>query len=194
MTQHGQLVAYVRVSTVRQNTARQDAVREGADQVFEEKISASTTDRPKLQEMLAYVRDGDTIRVWSMDRLARKISDLNSMVQQLNDKGVTVRFDKEGLTFEPGRKSAMASLLLNVMGAFAEFERENLLDRQAEGIAKGKAAGKYKGRVKKLNEEQAAKARDLVASKVPKAEIARQLGVSRSTLYRYLTEAAEVSA
>ena len=140
---------------------------------------------------------GDTIRVASLDRLARNLDDLRRLVSDLTAKGVRVVFIKEGLTFT-GDDSAMARLLLSVMGAFAEFERSLIRERQAEGIAVAKASGVYKGRAKALTAEQVANARQRVADGVAKAKVAREFGVSRQTLYSALsaaaTEPAEASA
>ena len=181
---NGQRVGYIRVSSVDQNTARQlDGVP--LDRVFEDKLSGKDTARPQLEAMLAYVRDGDTLVVHSMDRLARNLDDLRSLVAQLTKKGVKVEFVKENLSFS-GEASPMAQLMLSVMGAFAEFERALIRERQREGIALAKAQGKYKGRKKSLSSEQVEVARKRVEEGVSKARIARDLGVSRETLYGYL--------
>jgi len=182
----GQTVAYVRVSSVEQNEARQTEALAGADRLFTDKMSGKSADRPALTEMLAYVREGDTVRVASLDRLARNLDDLRRLVETLTTKGVRVEFIKEGLTFT-GEDSAMSKLLLSVMGAFAEFERSLIRERQAEGIAVAKANGVYRGRKPSLKPEQVEQARESVAAGVPKAEIARRLGVSRQTLYSALS-------
>jgi DNA invertase Pin-like site-specific DNA recombinase len=153
--------------------------------VFLDKISGKSSDRPALNEMLSYVREGDTVRVASLDRLARNLDDLRRLVETLTAKGVRVEFLKEGLTFT-GEDSAMSKLLLSVMGAFAEFERSLIRERQAEGIAIAKTKGVYKGRKPALTGEQVEQARQFVTAGVPKAEIARRLGVSRQTLYSAL--------
>src|SRR5579875_2701650 len=116
----GQVVGYVRVSTAVQNTDRQlDGVP--VDRMFEDRVSGKDTERPALQEMLAYVRNGDTVMVHSLDRLARNLDDLRSLVFGMTEKGVTVTFTKEGLSFAPGESNPMAKMMLSVMGAFAEF-------------------------------------------------------------------------
>lgn len=181
----GQIVAYVRVSSTDQNEARQVETLSGAGRVFTDKVSGRSTDRPALTEMLAYVREGDTVRCASLDRLARNLDDLRRLVETLTAKGVRVEFVKEGLTFN-GDDSAMSKLLLSVMGAFSEFERSLIRERQAEGIAIAKANGVYKGRKPSLTAEQVEKARADVAAGIPKARIARDLGVSRQTLYTAL--------
>jgi DNA invertase Pin-like site-specific DNA recombinase len=117
----GQRIGYVRVSTLDQNEQRQLA-GEVLDKVFSDKASGKDAERPKLGEMMGFVRDGDTVVVHSMDRLAKNLDDLRSVVQSLTGKGVRVKFVKEGLVFT-GEDSPMATLMLSVMGAFAEFER-----------------------------------------------------------------------
>jgi DNA invertase Pin-like site-specific DNA recombinase len=180
----GQLVGYVRVSSEGQNTARQlDGVQ--TDKVFEEKLSGKNMDRPQLEAMLAYVREGDEVVVHSMDRLARNLDDLRRMVQALTKRGVRVTFVKEAMTFT-GEDSHLSLLMLSMMGAFAEFERSLLLERQREGIAQAKARGAYKGRKPVLTQVQAVQLRTRVQAGEKKAELAREFGISRETLYRYL--------
>lgn len=181
----GQVVAYVRVSSALQNEARQLETLDGANRVFTDKMSGSNTERPALSEMLAYVREGDTVRVASLDRLARNMRDMLALVEALTDKGVTVEFVKENLTFN-GQDSAMSKMLLGIFASISEWERATIRERQAEGIAIAKAKGVYKGRKPSLTPQQIAEARETVASGVPKAEIARRLGVSRQTLYSAL--------
>lgn len=186
MTTTGQTVGYVRVSSADQNEARQVEALSGAKRLFTDKASAKNTERPALAEMLAYVRQGDTVRVASLDRLARNLDDLRRLVTDLTSKGVRVEFIKEGLTFT-GEDSSLSKLLLSVMGAFAEFERSLIRERQAEGIAIAKANGVYKGRKPALTAEQVSEARQSVSEGIPKAEVARRLGVSRQTLYTALS-------
>lgn len=182
----GQTVGYVRVSSTDQNEARQVEALSGAERLFTDKVSGKNTERPALSELLAYVRDGDTVRVASLDRLARNLDDLRRLVTDLTAKGVRVEFIKEGLTFT-GDDNAMARLLLSVMGAFAEFERSLIRERQAEGIALAKANGVYKGRKPALSAEQVEQARQRVSEGIPKAVVARDLDVSRQTLYTALS-------
>jgi DNA invertase Pin-like site-specific DNA recombinase len=140
----GQRVGYIRVSSVGQNPARQlDGVE--LDRVFADTVSGKSATRPQLQAMLAYVRDGDTVIVHSMDRLARNLDDLRRLVRELTGRRVAVQFIKEQLTFTAA-DSPMVTLLLSVLGAFAEFERALIRERQLEGIALAKARGAYKGR------------------------------------------------
>ena len=135
--------------------------------------------------MLAFVRDGDTVLVHSMDRLARNLDDLRGTVRGLTARGVQVQFVKEQLTFT-GDDTAMATLLLSVMGAFAEFERALIRERQREGIALAKQRGAYRGRRKALTVDQVAQLHAAAAAGRPKAVLAREFGVSRETVYQYL--------
>jgi DNA invertase Pin-like site-specific DNA recombinase len=184
----GQRVGYVRVSTLDQSSVRQlDGIL--LDRVFEDKASGKDIVRPQLEAMIGFVRDGDTVLVHSMDRMARNLDDLRRLVRRLTAKQVRVEFVKEQLTFT-GEDSAMANLLLNMMGAFAEFERELIRERQREGIALAKQRGVYRGRTRSLTQVQAAELRDKAAAGVPKALLARQYGISRETVYAYLREAA----
>jgi DNA invertase Pin-like site-specific DNA recombinase len=177
-------VGYTRVSSVDQNTVRQlDGIE--VERTYTDKASGKDVDRPKLEELLGFVRDGDTVIVHSMDRLARNLDDLRGIVRALTGKGVRVEFVKEQLTFT-GEDSPMATLLLSVMGAFAEFERALILERQREGIAAAKARGVYTGRKPALIPEQARRLRERAAAGEPKAALAREYGISRETVYAYL--------
>ncbi|OHV33123.1 transposase, partial [Parafrankia soli] len=151
--------------------------------------SGKDTSRPKLDEMIAFVRDGDTVLVHSMDRLARNLDDLRRLVRTLTGKGVRVEFVKENLTFT-GEDSPMATLLLSVMGAFAEFERALILERQREGIAAARQRGVYTGRKPALTPQQADQLRERAATGERKSDLAREFGISRETVYSYLRAAA----
>jgi len=187
MAPQGQVVGYVRVSTADQNLDRQIAAIGEVDKLFQEKVSgASRTDRPALADCLSYIREGDTVRVASMDRLARSLIDLQRIVDEITEKGAAVHFVKEGQTYSRDGGESLSRLMLQILGAFAEFERNLIHERQAEGIRLAKAAGKYRGRAIALTDEQVAEAREEVARGVPKARIAGQLKVDRSTLYRAL--------
>jgi DNA invertase Pin-like site-specific DNA recombinase len=140
-----QTVAYIRVSSVQQNTDRQ-LVDVERDKEFIEKVSAKDTERPQLKAMLEHVREGDTVVVHSMDRLARNTKDLLEIVETLKAKGVSVKFIKENLAFTADTDNSMNNLLLTMLGAVAQFERELMLERQREGIEAAKAKGKFKGR------------------------------------------------
>ncbi|WP_322769692.1 recombinase family protein [Frankia sp. Cr1] len=177
-------VGYIRVSSIDQNTVRQlDGV--DVDRVFTDKASGKDTDRPKLDELIAFVRDGDTVLVHSMDRLARNLDDLRRLVRTLTGKGVRVEFVQENLTFT-GEDSPMATLLLSVMGAFAEFERALILERQREGIAVARQRGVYTGRKPALTPDQADQLRERAAAGARKSDLAREFGISRETVYSYL--------
>lgn len=182
----GQVVGYGRVSSVSQNEARQVESLSGVDRTFIDKASGKNTDRPELTNALDYVREGDTLRVPSMDRLARNTLDLLTLVKGLTERGVTVEFQKENLTFSGTKDDHLGTLMLTILGGIAQFERELIRERQAEGIAIAKANGVYKGRKPSLDSEQIVVARERVLAGVPKAVIARDLGVSRQTLYNAL--------
>lgn len=177
-------VGYVRVSAVDQNEARQLQEIE-LDKVFTDYVSGKSVERPALQEMLGYLREGDTLYVHSMDRLARNLIDLRGIVSKLTAKGVAIRFIKENLQFS-NDSSPMSLLILSVMGAFAEFERSLIRERQKEGIELAKKKGVYKGRTKALNQEQVEKIREKIQLGVPKSKIAKEYGINRATLYNYL--------
>ncbi|MEU8250659.1 recombinase family protein [Nonomuraea sp. NPDC048916] len=177
-------VGYIRVSSVDQNTVRQlDGIE--IERAFTDKASGKDTARPKLEELLAFVRAGDTVIVHSMDRLARNLDDLRRIVRTLTGEGVRIEFVKECLVFT-GEDSPMATLLLSVMGAFAEFERALILERQREGIAAAKQRGAYTGRRPALTSEQARQLCERAAAGEPKSALARQFGISRETVYSYL--------
>ena len=180
----GQRIGYVRVSTLDQNAERQlDGVV--VDRTFLDKKSGKDVEREQLDAMMDFVRHGDSVVVHSMDRLARNLDDLRRVVQTLTEKGVRIEFVKEGLSFT-GEDSPMAKLMLSVMGAFAEFERSLIRERQREGIALAKERGIYRGRKRALSDDAIATARKRIDAGDTKAQIARDLGVSRETLYQYL--------
>lgn len=180
----GQRVGYRRVSTVDQHPDRQ---LEGIalDRVFTDKASGRDVTRPKLAELLRFVRDGDTVIVHSLDRLARNLDDLRRLVSGLTGRGVRVQFVKEQLTFT-GEDSPMAQLLLSVMGAFAEFERALISERQREGIALAKARGAYRGRKRSLDPARAAELVERATAGEAKTALAAAFGISRETVYQYL--------
>jgi DNA invertase Pin-like site-specific DNA recombinase len=180
----GQRIGYVRVSSFDQNPERQ-LENVSLNKVFTDKASGKDTKRPELEALLAFAREGDTVVVHSMDRLARNLDDLRRLVQMLTKRGIRIEFVKEGLHFT-GEDSPMANLLLSVMGAFAEFERALIRERQREGIALAKKRGAYRGRKKALSPEQVADLRQRAAAGDQKAALAREFGISRETLYQYL--------
>lgn len=182
-------VAYIRVSTVEQNLARQEEAlaKYDIEKTFEEKISGKNTNRPKLQEMLDFVREGDTVYVHDLSRLARSTKDLLEIVETLNNKGVALVSNKENID----TNTPTGKLMLTMIGAIAEFERQNLLERQREGIAIAKRNGVYKGRkpievnevLWKVNYERYLK------RELNKSQLAKVLDISRPTLDKLLKEA-----
>ena len=182
----GQRIGYIRVSSDDQNTDRQ-LENQVLDRIFTDKASGKDMQRLQLENMLAYAREGDTVVVHSMDRLARNLDDLRRLVQQLTTRGVRVEFVKESLVFT-GEDSPMANLLLSVMGAFAEFERALIHERQREGIKLAKKKGVYRGRRKALLPDQVNELRRRVGAGEQKAALAREFGISRVTLDQYLRD------
>lgn len=176
------VVGYRRVSTIDQSLERQDLGE--VEKVFEEKLSgASASDRPALQDLIGWVREGDLVVVYSSDRLARNLQDLLAIVTTLNDKGVSIRFIKDNLTFPPEGNDGAAKLYLSILGAVAEFERSIIKQRQAEGIAKAKAAGVYKGRKASIDKDRILALREEGHSTYKIAEI---MGISRMSVHRTL--------
>ena len=180
----GQRIGYVRVSTYDQNPDRQLEGYE-LDRTFTDHASGKDANRSQLEEMMTFARMDDVVIVHSMDRLARNLEDLRRIVRSLTEKGVRIEFIKEGLSFT-GDDSPMAKLMLSVMGAFAEFERALIKERQREGIALAKQKGVYRGRQKCLSQAEAVQLRSRIAAGEKKAKIARELGISRQTVYQYL--------
>ena len=187
----GQKIGYVRVSSVDQNDARQlDGLV--LDKIFTDKASGKDVHRPQLQALLSHVREGDHVYVHSMDRLSRSLKDLQEVVELLTARGVAVEFCKENLKFErPGNNSgghtaAYSKLLLQMLGAVGEIERALIRERQREGIAIAKTKGVYKGRKPGLNAEMKLKLREMIASGISKTEIAKNLAISRASVYQYI--------
>lgn len=181
-------VAYVRVSTVEQNEARQieSLNKHNIDKWYTEKVSGKDTNRPKLIEMLDFVREGDTIYIHDFSRLARSTKDLLDIVERLTDKGVHLISLKENIdTSTPTGK-----MMLTMIGAINEFERQNLLERQKEGIAIAKAEGKYKGRkeITFTDEEFNQAYAEYQSRAITKKELAEKLNISRPTLDKILKD------
>lgn len=189
----GEKIAYVRVSTVEQNDARQREAMQGygINKWFCEKVSAKDANRPQLQAMLDYVRAGDTVHVHDFSRLARSTKDLLEIVELLEKKGVTLVSNKENVD----TSTATGKLMLTMIGAINEFERQNLLERQREGIKSAKDKGKYKGRKPK---EADARFKELYKQyqrrELTKAELAQRIGVSRPTLDKMIKAQQEETA
>ncbi|MBQ0762970.1 recombinase family protein [Marinobacter psychrophilus] len=179
-----QHIAYIRVSSVDQNTDRQ---LNGLtfDATFTDKASGKDTNRPALTQCLRHVRTGDTLHVHSIDRLARNMSDLLKLVDELTGRGVALEFHKEKLTFT-GEVNPFQTLQLQMMGAFAEFERAMIRERQREGIAAAKKRGKQIGAKRKLSPEQVVDIKSKLTAGGTKKVLAQEYGVSRQTLYTAL--------
>lgn len=179
-------IAYVRVSTVEQNEARQvEALKKyGIDKWFTEKVSAKDTNRPQLQAMLEFTREGDTVYIHDFSRLARSTSDLLKMVELLQNKGVHLVSNKESIdTSTPTGK-----LMLTMLGAIYEFERTNLLERQREGVAIAKTQGKYKGRKEIKIDDFGAQYQKYLNRELSKVQLAKALHISRPTLDKLVRE------
>jgi DNA invertase Pin-like site-specific DNA recombinase len=186
-------IGYIRVSTAEQNTDRQLA-DEQLTVTFTDKASGKNADRPQLQAMLAgNWPEGSTVVVHSMDRLARSLSDLLRIVEQLTARGIAVQFVKEGKTFK-GSETAdpMDTLMLSMLGAFAQYERSLIRERQSEGIAKAKERGVYRGRPRRVDDagRVAQIVAEATAAGANKSRIAAKYGISRDTLYKYLASSA----
>ena len=180
-------IGYVRVSTAEQNTDRQ---LDGEDLTvtFVDKASGKNADRPQLQALLAgNWPHGSVVVVHSMDRLARSLSDLLRIVEQLTSRGIHIQFVKEGKIFRGDDTDAMDKLMLSMLGAFAEYERTLIRERQREGIIKAKQRGVYKGSRPKITDPQIISqiSTEFHALGVNKTRLAAQYGISRETLYRY---------
>ena len=175
-------IGYSRVSTIDQNSDRQELG--DISRLFEDAASGAKADRPALQAMLDFIRAGDEVIVFSIDRLARNLRDLEDIIRDVNRKGASVTFLTERLTFS-GSDDAMSTLMLQMMGAFAQFERTMIRKRQAEGIALAKGKGVYKGR--KPSIDRAAVTRMLSAGSSV-TSVAKALGIARQSVYRIKDE------
>lgn len=179
-------IKYIRVSTKEQNTARQEQDKALYDKVYLEKISGKDTNRPQLQAMLDYVREGDTVYIHDFSRLARSTKDLLTIVEKLQNKKVHLVSNKENLdTSTPTGK-----LMLTMIAAINEFERENLLERQREGIAIAKEQGKFKGgQVKRIDDKTFTEAYERYQRReLTKTQLAAELKISRPTLDKLIKD------
>lgn len=179
-------IAYIRVSTVEQNEQRQiEAMQQyNIEKWFTEKVSAKDTNRPKLQELLEFAREGDTVHIHDFSRLARSTVDLLDIVERLNRKGVHLVSNKENIdTSTPTGK-----LMLTMIGAINEFERVNLLERQREGIAIAKREGKYKGGKRKTVRNFSECYARYKSREITKSALAKELHISRPTLDKLIKE------
>lgn len=185
-------IGYARVSSVDQSFARQEAALQeaGVERVFTEKVSGRDRSRPELESMLNFARPGDELVFASLDRMARSLRDTLNIIEEARAKGVAVTVIKEGLTFTGDADSPMDVLQLHMLSAFAEFERTLIRDRQREGIELAKARGTY-AKPRQMTDAKVAEVSRLVGLGVPKAEVARRLGVSRSSVYRAISNQEE---
>jgi len=180
-------IGYIRVSSATQNLDRQlDGIT--LDVLYEEKISGKDRNRPELENMLKAVTTGDNVHVHSMDRLARDMVDLCNLVSEITRKGAAIIFHKENLTFAGAKADPMSELMLGILGSVAQFERAIIRERQAEGIAKAKERGVYAkhGRKAEITQATIEELKSRVAAGEPKARVAKDLGISRDSLYRLL--------
>ena len=177
-----QKLAYTRVSSTDQNLERQ-LYGLSFDKVFQDKCSGKDTNRSGLNDLISYSREGDEIYVHDISRMARNTADLLSLVKKFNDKGVSLKFEKENLVFS-GEANPMNDLMLTLLGAIYQFERSMILERQREGIQIAKAKGKFKG--KQPNKELHKKIQELFKSGMSKRAISLELNCSRPTVYRAL--------
>lgn len=178
------IIGYIRVSTFDQNPSRQlDNI--ALDKIFIDYVSGKNIHRPELENLKQFAREGDTVVVHSMDRLARNLDDMRQTVRDLTEKGIKLQFIKENLTFS-GEDSPLANLLLSMMGAFAEFERSIIRERQLEGIALAKKRGAYRGRKRALSDSDIIEIKRRISQGEKKSQIARDFQISRETVYQYL--------
>jgi len=185
------IIGYRRVSSLEQNLERQlDGIH--LDVEFEDKKSGKDRERPELENMMKMVWKGDTVMVHSIDRLARNMVDLLTIVKELVARDVKITFVKEGLTFTGDDTDMFKSLMLKMLGAFAEFERDLSKSRQREGIELKKAAGGYKGkgRKKTITAEMVAEMKVRIEAGEKKTKIASDMGISRESIYKLLKPAA----
>jgi DNA invertase Pin-like site-specific DNA recombinase len=181
----GQRLGYIRVSSTDQNTERQlDGVE--LDERFEDKCSGKDRERPALQALLKHARKGDHILVHEMSRLARNLTDMLNLVRELTGREIVIEFVKEKLVFD-GKADSGGMLMLQIMGAVSEFERAMILERQREGIRIAQAKGTYRGRKAALSVARASELRQRAAAGEVKTQLAREFGITRQTLYAYLT-------
>ncbi|MDF1477746.1 recombinase family protein [Leifsonia sp. H3M29-4] len=179
---NGQVVGYARVSSADQNLDRQLVALGDVDELFTDKLSGRDTNRPGLQALLVHIRGGDVVRVKSPDRLARSTADLLDLVEKIKSKGASVEFvDNPALNTD----TPQGEFMLTILAAVAQMERAVIRERQAEGIAIAKKKGVYQ-KAPRLTDAQIDEARQRIEAKVPKAVVARDLGVSRTTLYTAL--------
>ena len=180
---------YLRVSSVLQNTERQ-LLDVPCDREFIDKASGKDTNRPAFQEMMAQLRQGDQVNCHSLDRVGRNTADILKIVQDIKDKGCSIKFHKENLVFDGTKADLYSDLMLTILSAFSQFERNIILERQREGIVLAKQKGLYKGRQPKINNEQIEMIKADFDSGMKKTEIAGKYGITRSYVYQVVKAAA----
>ena len=181
------LIGYARVSTQDQNTGMQiDALQAaGCEKVFTDKASGASADRPELESALSYLREGDVLAVWRLDRLGRSLKHLVEVVADLETKGIGFRSLNESID----TTTAQGKLILHIFAALAEFERDLIRERTKSGLAAARARGRKGGRKPSLSPKKIQVARQMYAQgDSTVAEIAKVLGVSRATIYRHLQD------
>ncbi|OBY29026.1 recombinase family protein [Mycolicibacter kumamotonensis] len=183
------IIGYARVSTIDQNPQLQlDALKEaGASRIFTDHgVSGSTANRPQLDACLDHLREGDVLTVWKLDRLGRNTRHVLAVIDLLASHGIGFRSLTEGLHTD----GPMGKAMLTIMAAFAQLERDTMIERTRSGLAAAAANGRKGGRPRKVEDADVARARSLRAKGIAATDIAKMLGVSRATVYRYLAEAA----
>ncbi len=184
-------IGYARVSTGLQNlNLQEDRLNAyGCEKIFSDHISGSKSKRPGLDKAIEFARSGDTIVVWRLDRLGRNMEDLITLVNELNERGVSFHSLEENITMD--KSSSTGQLLFHLFAAFAEFERNLILERSSAGRIAARARGRYGGRPEKLNQKDLNLLKTLYDNGTPIKTIAEQWQVSRTTIYRYLNKLEE---
>ncbi|HCH1712648.1 MULTISPECIES: recombinase family protein [Staphylococcus] len=181
-------IGYARVSTGLQNlNLQEDRLNQyGCEKIFSDHISGAKSKRPGLDKAIEFARSGDTIVVWRLDRLGRNMADLITLVNELNNRGVSFHSLEENITMD--KSSSTGQLLFHLFAAFAEFERNLILERSSAGRIAARARGRYGGRPEKLNKQDLTLLKTLYDNGTPIKTIAEQWKVSRTTIYRYLNK------
>jgi len=178
---------YLRVSTIDQNTERQ-LLNIPCDREYVDKASGKDMERKNFKLMIDNLRAGDWVNVYSLDRVGRNTADILELVKQIKAKGCSIKFHKENLTFDGTKSDLYSDLMLTILAAFSQFERNIILERQREGIAIAKAKGKYKGRKAKLDSRQLEAMKADFQAGIAKNKIAEKYGVTRSYVYQLVKE------
>ena len=186
-------IGYARVSTGLQNLDLQEDSLEkfGCEKVFTDHMSGAKSNRPGLETAIEFVRSGDTLVVWRLDRLGRNMEDLITIVNRLNNRGVSFHSLQENITMD--KSSSTGQLMFHLFAAFAEFERNLILERSAAGRAAARARGRFGGRPEKLSKSDLELMKTLIDNGTPIKTIAERWNVSRTTIYRYLNKLEEMN-